>query len=75
LRSCGSAASPPVGRHFEISTGLPGFVIHIVEFREVVSWSFEVRVRFTHLPEGQDSFIYVVNKLGDEWKIMSRRSA
>jgi hypothetical protein len=75
VRSCGAAASPPVGRHFEFATGQPGFVIHIIDFKEVTSWSYEVHVRFSNLPDGQDRFTYRVNNQGGEWKITSHKAA
>jgi hypothetical protein len=74
VRGCGAAASPPVGRHFEFSTGQPGLEIHIIRFKEIVPWSFEVLVRFSNLPAGRDRFSYRVTRQANEWKIQSRKA-
>ena len=75
VRACDSAASPPVGQQFEISTGRPGLIIHVIQFKEITPSAFDVLVRFSNLPEGQDRFTYRVTKLGGEWKIDSRKAA
>jgi hypothetical protein len=74
VRSCNSAALPPVGRQFEVSTGQPGLVIHIIRFKEVLPGSFDVLVRFSNLPNGQDRFTYRISSVGGEWKIESRKA-
>ena len=75
VRGCGAAAMPPVGRQFEISTGRPGLIIHIVEFKEITPSAFDVLVRFSNLPEGQDRFTYRVRNVGGDWRIISRKAA
>jgi hypothetical protein len=75
VRSCGSAASPPTGQHFETSTGRPGVIIHVVSFKEFVSGTFDVVVTFSHLPPGRDRFTCRISKLAGEWKIKSRKPA
>jgi hypothetical protein len=75
VRGCAAAAMPPVGRQFEVSTGQPGLVIHIVESKEITRGSFDVGVRFSNLPKGQDRFAYRVWNIGGRWQIKSRAGA
>jgi len=75
VRGCGSAAMPPVGNQFEISTGRPGLIIHVVEFKEITPTAFDVLIRFSNLPEGQNRFTYRVGKISGEWKIHGRKGA
>jgi hypothetical protein len=73
VRSCGSAASPPTGQFFETSTGRPGLVVHIISFKEFIPGTFDVRVSFSNLPNGQDRFVYRVSNVTGEWKIKSHK--
>ena len=73
VRSCDHAAMPPVGRQFEISTGKPGCLIHVIQFREITPDAFDVLVRFSHLPEGHDQFGYRVTKFAGDWSIADRK--
>lgn len=75
VRSCGSAASPPIGKFFEIATGQPGLIVHIVSFKEFIPGTFDVLVAFSNLPAGHDRFSYRVKRLGGEWKIAGRKPA
>jgi hypothetical protein len=75
VRSCGAAAAPPIGQYFEISTGRPGLVVHVIRFQEFVPGTFDVLVRFTNLPAGSDRFSYRISHLAGEWKIESRKPA
>jgi hypothetical protein len=74
VRGCGSATMPPVGRQFEISTGQPGLIIHIVRFKEIIPGSFDVVVSFSNLPEGRDHFTYRIICAGGKWRISSRKA-
>jgi hypothetical protein len=73
VRSRDSAASPPIGKYFETSTGKPGLVLHIVSFQEYIPGTFDVVVRLSNLPPSQDRFTCRIANLGGEWKIESRR--
>lgn len=75
VRSCNSAVMPPVNQRFEISTGKPGLMIHVVQFKQIISGTFDVLVSFSHLPEGRNRFNYRVYNAGGEWKIKSRTAA
>jgi len=75
VRRCGSAVSPPVGKFFEISTGRPGLVVHIVRFKEFLPGAFDVEVAFSNLPSGHDRFIYRVIRIGAEWQVKGRKPA
>lgn len=75
VRSCSSAAMPSVGQQFEISTGQPGLIIHIVQFKEIIPTTYDVLVSFSNLPNGQNRFTYRVSNHGGEWKITSRKAA
>lgn len=74
VRSCGSAAAPPVGRFFETSTGRPGLMVHIVRFKEYISGTFDVKVSFSNLPPGHDQFTYRVSQIGGEWRVIRVRN-
>jgi hypothetical protein len=73
--SCGSAASPPIGRYFETSTGRQGLVIHIVNFKQPAPGTFEVEVRFSNLPSGHDRLIYRVVRDDGGWVVKSSHPA
>lgn len=75
VRSCDSAVMPPVNKRFEISTGKPGLMIHVVQFKQIISGTFDVLVSFPHLPEGRNRFTYRLYNVGGEWKIKSRTAA
>ena len=75
VRACGSAMSPPIGKFFETSTGKPGLVVHIVQFKELIPGTFDVEVTFSNLPPGHDRFTYRVTGLGGEWRVKSREPA
>jgi hypothetical protein len=75
VRSCGSSAAPPIGKFFEISTGKPGLVVHIIRFKEFVPGTFDVLVSFSNLPAGQDRFTYRVAQIAGEWTVKSRKPA
>lgn len=72
---CGAAAMPLVGRQFETSTGRPGLIIHVVEFKEITPSTFDALVSFSNLPEGRNRFTYRVWKTSGEWKIKNRKAA
>jgi hypothetical protein len=75
VRSCDAAVMPPVGRQFQKSTGQPGLMIHVIQFKEVFPDSFEVLVSFSNLPEGRDRFSYRIMRLGSDWMVRSRKAA
>jgi hypothetical protein len=72
VRSYGSAAAPPIAKYFEVSTGKPGLVIHVIRFKEIIHGTFDVLVAFSNLPAGHDRFTYRVSELGGEWTLKSR---
>jgi hypothetical protein len=72
VRGCDSAVMPPVNKRFEISTGKPGLMIHVVQFKQIISGTFDVLVSFSHLPEGRNRFTYRVSNASGAWKIKSR---
>jgi len=74
VRGCDNAVMPPVGRQFETSTGKPGCLIHIIQFREITPDAFDVLVRFSHLPEGRDRIGYRVTKFAGDWSIADRKA-
>jgi hypothetical protein len=74
VRGCESAASPPVGNYFETSTGKPGLVMHIVQFKEYVPGTFDVEVSLSNLPPGHDHFTYRLIRSEGEWRIESRKA-
>ena len=71
--SCNSAASPPIGKYFDASTGRQGLIVHIVSFKEFIPGRFDVLVRFSNLPPGRDRFLYSVANQGGEWVVLSRK--
>ena len=75
VRSCGSAVAPPVGKYFEISTGRPGLVVHVISVKEFIPGTFDVLASFSNLPAGHDRFSYRISELAGEWKIKSRNPA
>jgi hypothetical protein len=75
VRSCGAAVAPPIGRYFELTTGRPGLVVHIIRFKEIIPGTFDVDVSFSNLPAGHDRFTYRVSNLAGEWKIKGRKPA
>jgi hypothetical protein len=75
VRSCGSAVSPPGGMFFEMSTGKPGLVVHILSFKELIPGTFDALVAFSNLPAGHNRFTYRVSNRNSEWKIESRKPA
>lgn len=75
VRSCSSAAMPPVGRQFEISTGQSGLIIHIVQFKQIIPTTYDVLVSFSNLPDGQNRFTYRIVNMGRKWKITGRKAA
>jgi len=75
VRSCGSAASPATGQFFETSTGRPGLVVHIIQFKESEPGTFEVLVSFSNLPPGHDRFTYRLYNAAGDWILRSRKPA
>ena len=75
VRGCDSAASPPIGKYFDYSTGRPGLIVHIVSFAENQSGSFDVVVAFSDLPAGRNQFTYHVDNFSGYWQIKSRKPA
>ncbi|HTB82085.1 MAG TPA: hypothetical protein VK742_00390 [Candidatus Sulfotelmatobacter sp.] len=75
VRSCGSAAMPPINQFFDTRTGRRGLVIHIVRFKEIKPGIFEVQVSFSNLTPGHDQFIYHVTELSGDWVVMSCTAA
>ena len=75
VRSCAAAASPPIGRYFDASTGREGLIVHIVSFKEIIPGTCDYLVRFSNLPEGHDRFTYRIAKIGGDWVLESRRPA
>ena len=73
--SCGSAASPPIGRYFDAYTGREGLIVHFVSFKEFIPGTFDYIVRFSNLPDGHDRFTYRVTRVGDEWVVKPRQPA
>ncbi len=73
VRSCGSAASPPIGKYFDVSTGRPGLVVHIIDFREIIHDTFDVDVSFSNLTPGHDRCVYRINRIGGDWRFKSRQ--
>jgi len=75
VRSCASAASPPINQYFEYSTGRPGLEVHIIRFKEIVTGSFDVLVAFSNLPAGHNQFTYRVSNSLGSWQVKSRNPA
>ena len=75
VRSYGSAASPPIAKFFEVSTGKSGLVVHIIHFQEFVPGTFDVLVAFSNLPAGHDRFTYRLSNIAGDWKVKSRSPA
>jgi hypothetical protein len=75
VRSCGAAASPPIGRYFDAYTGREGLIVHIVSFKEIISGTSDYLVRFSNLPDGHDRFTYRIAHTGGEWLVKPRQPA
>ncbi len=72
--SCDSAASPPIGKYFDVYTGRPGLIVHVVSFKEYIPGTFDVVVAFSNLPPGHDRFTYRVAQLSGIWTVKSRKA-
>ena len=72
--SCAAAASPPIGKYFDASTGREGLIVHIASFKEVIPGSCDVLVRFSNMPPGHDRFTYRVINIGGDWTVKSRKA-
>lgn len=75
VRSCGSSVNPPTGQYFEVSTGKPGMLVHVIRFKQIIPGAFDVIVRFSNLPAGHDQFAYRISDLTGQWTIESRKPA
>ncbi len=73
LRSSGSSVSPPIGQYFEVSNGRPGLIVRMVRLKQISSYSFDVVVAFSNLPEGRNRFLYRVSNQGGNWVITNRK--
>ncbi len=73
--SCGSAASPPIGRYFDAYTGREGLILHVISFKEYIPGTFDVLVSFSNLPAGHDRFTYRLTQLGGNWRVKDHRPA
>ena len=69
VRSCDSAASPPTGQYFDLSTGQAGFLFHVISFKEYVPGTFDVLVSLSNLPPGHDHLSRRISNLNGEWKV------
>ena len=72
VRSCVFAASA-LGKNFEVSTGRPGLMVHVIRCKKIIPGTFDVVVALSNLPPGHDHFIYRVSNATGEWKIQSRQ--
>jgi hypothetical protein len=75
VRSCGSAASPPIDKYFDVYTGRQGLIVHIVSFKQFTHGTFDVLVSFSNLPPGHDRFTYRISTIAGEWTVRSRKPA
>jgi hypothetical protein len=72
VRSCVFAASA-IGKNFEVSTGRPGLIVHVIRCQKIIPGTFDVWVALSNLPPGHDHFIYRVSNAIGEWKIENRK--
>ena len=72
VRSCDYAVSA-IGKNFEVSTGRPGLMVHVIRFKQIIPGTFDVWVALSNLPPGHDHFVYRVSHAIGEWKIESRQ--
>lgn len=71
VRGCKSAVSPPTGQYFDVTTGRPGVMVHIIRFKETLPGTFDVLVSFSNLPRGHDRYNYHITLLGGDWLVKS----
>ena len=74
VHACDSAVSPPIGKYFEVTTGQPGLIVHIVKLIEPSPSHCGVVVAFSNLAPRHDHFIYRMScEPGGDWIIQSRK--